>query len=103
MDNQGVIITPWDNMCVDNNINRIAELNCWIKGIIGVVMSFILVGTCLHYSLRLVNVCCIHFIRKSFLFLAFGSFPFPEFVLRPSVFDTIILQHSLSDLKFSRF
>ena len=58
MDNQGVIITPWYNMCVDNNINRIAELSCWIKGIIGVVMSFVLVGTCLHYSFRLVNVQC---------------------------------------------
>ena len=58
MDNEGVIITPWDNMCVNNNINRTSELNCWIKGIIGVVMWFVLVGTCLHYSFRLENVQC---------------------------------------------
>ena len=58
MDNQRVIITPWDNMCVDNNINRITELSCWIKGIIGVVMSFVLVGTWLHCSFRLVTVQC---------------------------------------------
>ena len=45
-------------MCVDNNINRITELSCWIKGINGVVMSFVLVGTCLHYSFRLVTVQC---------------------------------------------
>ena len=41
--------------------------------------------------------------RKRFFFHAFGSFPFPECVPRPSVFDIDILQHSLSDLKFSRF
>ena len=29
------------------NINRITELNCWAKGIVGVVMSFAFVGTCL--------------------------------------------------------
>ena len=56
MDNQAVIITPWDNMCVDNNINWITELSCWIEGIICVVMSFVWVGTCLHYSFRLVTV-----------------------------------------------
>ena len=35
----------------------------------------------------------IHFVQKRFLFLAFGSFP--------SLFDANILQHILSDLKFS--
>ena len=39
-----------------NNINRITELSCWAKGIIGVVMSFVFVGTCLHYSFRLATV-----------------------------------------------
>ena len=33
-----------------NNINRITELSCWARGVIGVVMSFVLVGTCIHYS-----------------------------------------------------
>ena len=33
-----------------NNINRVTELSCWAKGIIGLVMSFVFVGTCLHYS-----------------------------------------------------
>ena len=36
-------------MC--NNINRITELSRWGKGIIGVVMSFVFVGICLHYRL----------------------------------------------------
>ena len=58
MDNQEAIIIPWDNMCVDNNINRITELSYWIKGITGVVMSFVLAGTCLHFSFRLVTVQC---------------------------------------------
>ena len=58
MNNQGVIITPWDNICVDNSINKITELSCWIKGITGVVMSFVLVGTCLHDSFRLVTIQC---------------------------------------------
>ena len=40
-------------MCNNNNINRITELSCWGKGIIGVVMSFVFVGNCLHYSFRL--------------------------------------------------
>ena len=39
-----------------NNTNRITELSCWGKGIIGVVMSFFFVGTCLHYSFGLATV-----------------------------------------------
>ena len=39
-----------------NNINRITELSFWGKGIISVVMSFIFVGTCLHYSFRIAAV-----------------------------------------------
>ena len=38
-----------------NNSNRITELSCWTKGMIGVVMSFVLAGTCLHDSFRLVK------------------------------------------------
>ena len=39
--------------------------------------------------------------RKRFLFLVFGSFPFYDSVPRESLFDTDILQHSHSVLKFS--
>ena len=41
-------------MC--NNISKITELRCWTKGIIVVVMSFVFLGTCLHYSFRLTTV-----------------------------------------------
>ena len=39
--------------------------------------------------------------RKRFLFLAFGSFPFWECVPRVGLSDTDIWKHSLSDLKFT--
>ena len=39
-----------------NNIKRITELSCWTKGIIGVVMLFVLVGICLRYSFRLATL-----------------------------------------------
>ena len=42
-------------ICI-NNVNRIAELSCWTKEIIGVVMSFVLFETCLPYSFRFVTV-----------------------------------------------
>ena len=41
---------------VFNNINRITELSYWAKGIIGVVMSFVFVGTSLLYNFRLAAV-----------------------------------------------
>ena len=36
------------------------------------------------------------FMRKRFLFLAFSSFPFRKCVQRPRIFNTNVLQHSLS-------
>ena len=35
-----------------NNIKRITELSCWAKRMFGAVISFVLVGTCSHYSFR---------------------------------------------------
>ena len=39
-----------------NNNSRITELSCWRKRIIGVVISFVFVGTCLRHSFRLATV-----------------------------------------------
>ena len=39
-----------------NDITRITELSCWAKGIIGVVVSFVFVEICLHFSFRLATV-----------------------------------------------
>ena len=44
-----------------------------------------------------------YFIRKKFLFCAFGSFLFCEWVPRPSLFDTDILKFSTSSVPVNIF